>query len=380
MPDPKKFDTRDAFMEVCIPTVIKEGTAKDGAQATAICSSMWRRRTQKMSDEVFETKSVGGHVTEVKIATRNGVKIGTVAGHLAAWTPDIGGIYGIPDKFHPGAFQDSIADYKRRDNRPIPLRDIHSRTIGGFPIEAVHEDAIGLAVIGEINLEVQQGAEAFALAKQGVISDFSIGFIAKHDDISGGQRDIFKADIIEGSVADIPLNHDAKITEVKSVVRFQDLPLANRAHEWDRKAAADRAKLFVTEERKSAFVWSKDGEYKFLIADIIDGELKAVPRGIFEAAMNIRRGDVEIPDEDKDGVIHHLERYFAKMGIVSPFANNKDHFFGTDEIKSFDRRDLERALIATGSFSQKAAKVVASRYMEPIGNQIVDELRTIKFD
>jgi HK97 family phage prohead protease len=380
MPNPKNFNTRDDFMKACVPVVIKEGTAKDGDQAVAICSSMWRRRNQKMDDTAIETKNFGGKIIEVKQHDRNGVAVGIVAGHIAAWAPDIGGIYGIPDKFHKGAFLRSIDEHVSRNNRPVRLRDMHGRTIGGFPIDTVHEDDIGLFGVGEINLEVQQGKEAFSLARQGILTDFSIGFIAKHDDISGGQRDIFQADVMEGSIVDEPINRGAQVTEVKSaVVRFQDLPLADRTHGWDKKSAADRAKLFASEEQKKAFIWVKDGEFKLLITDIVDGEMKVVPRAIFEAAINIQRGDVEIPDDDLPDVVRHLERYFAKMGVVSPFAIVENHCFGMDEVKSFDRRDLERALIGSGLFSQKAAKVVASRYTEPTYNQIVETLRTIRF-
>lgn len=166
----------------------------------------------------MDNKYVGGHVLEVKQEDRNGVPVGIVSGYIAAWTPDQGGFWGVPDRFHPGAFLKSIEEHRRRNNRQIRLRDHHGRTVGGFPIDTVSEDSVGLFGDGEINLEVQQGREAHSLARQKVLTDFSIGFVSKSDKINGDIRDIFEADIFEGSIVDEPMNRNATITEVKSLV------------------------------------------------------------------------------------------------------------------------------------------------------------------
>lgn len=44
MPSPDKNETEKHFVERCIPIVIEEGTAKDGAQASAICHSMYMEK------------------------------------------------------------------------------------------------------------------------------------------------------------------------------------------------------------------------------------------------------------------------------------------------------------------------------------------------
>lgn len=44
MPTPEPGQTKDEFMNACIPMVIDDGTAKDPDQAVAICSSIWERR------------------------------------------------------------------------------------------------------------------------------------------------------------------------------------------------------------------------------------------------------------------------------------------------------------------------------------------------
>lgn len=55
MPDVKPGETRDDFLERCVPMVIDEGTAKDPKQAVAICSSMYEKRRKAMGDD--ETQS-----------------------------------------------------------------------------------------------------------------------------------------------------------------------------------------------------------------------------------------------------------------------------------------------------------------------------------
>lgn len=342
----------------------------------------------------METKRFGGHITEIKQETRNGVPVGILAGHIAAWTPDQGGMFGLPDRFHRGAFINSIEDHKRRGNRQIRLKDMHCKVIGGFPIESVREDEIGLFGRGEVNLETQLGREAFSLARQKVLTDFSIGFIPIKDDISGGFRDIFEARIMEGSIADEPVNEDANITEVKVAIPFQDLPLAARLSPWNTVGAKDRVKDFTeskaapSDKFKSAFVWLDEERaerfdgYKLQIADVIEEKLFVIPKAIFKAAQEVMSGKVGIPEEDIPGVTKHLERYYAKMGLISPFSEDEKRFFGVQEIKNFTCRDMEHALIDSGAFSRSAAVELASKFnglKEPVSaSDILSELKLIR--
>lgn len=47
MPTPRENETRKDFVKRCIPIVIDEGNADDGAQATAICHSMYTEHKKK---------------------------------------------------------------------------------------------------------------------------------------------------------------------------------------------------------------------------------------------------------------------------------------------------------------------------------------------
>lgn len=345
-----------------------------------------------------EIKFVGGNIVEVKQIERNGVPVGVIKGHMATWDLDRG-----LDRFVPGTFLESLERH-RRDNRPIRLKDHHGRTIGGFPIETVVEDEKGLFGVGEINLEVQQGREAFALAKQGVLTDFSIGFSSIEDSVENGVRVIRKAEVWESSIVDEPMNPAAKITEVKAAVPFQDLPLAAQDRPWDGNAAITRVREFTdsteqpTSDYRRGFTWfdqsapDQFASYKLPIADVIDGRLTAVPRGVFAAAAAVQgaRGGVDIPEADLPRVIQHLERYYAKMGIDSPFGDDEKQYFVADDIKTWTERDLEKFLRDTGMMSKSAAKTLAGKLdvkQKPNDNDqqkelraLVDELKGFKAD
>lgn len=343
----------------------------------------------------IETKRFGGHVVEVKASERNGVPVGILAGHMALWTPDRGGKFGVPDVFTPGAFTESLAEHKARRDRQVRFKDNHGRVIGGSPIDGVFEDQIGLFGSAEVNLETQLGREAYSLAKQKVLVDFSVGFTALEDVIENGLRTISKAILWETSITDEPVHKGANIDEVKSVVGFQDLDLAPRLTTWNQAAAKERIRVFTkskeipTTEYKAAFVWIDDDKiesysgYRLQIADIIEEKMVAVPRAIFKVANEIANRSATIPEPDLPAAVKHLEQYYLKMGLVSPFNDEDKRFFGAEEIKKFTRRDLETALIESKAFSRSAAIGLASKfegYIEPGSEEaLLAELMKIKF-
>ena len=117
-----------------------------------------------------------------------------------------------------------------------------------------------------------------------------------------------------------------------AVTSFQDLPLADRDREWDGDAAERRVRRWAdaedepNEKYRDAHVWydadNKDNftAYKLLVADVVGGDLKAVPRGVMAAGNVIQgaRGGVDIPKDDVDRVKSHLAQYYAKMDEEAP--------------------------------------------------------------
>ena len=121
-----------------------------------------------------------------------------------------------------------------------------------------------------------------------------------------------------------------------SVTAFQDLPLADRDRDWDGGAAEKRVRSWSdatdepNEKYRDAHVWydhdKKDNftAYKLLIADVVDGELRAVPRAVMAAAavMQGSRGGVDLPENDIDRVKSHLAKYYKKMDDIPPWESD----------------------------------------------------------
>src|SRR3954467_8812788 len=121
-----------------------------------------------------------------------------------------------------------------------------------------------------------------------------------------------------------------------AVTSFQDLDLADADREWDGDAADKRVRKGAdaedepTQRYRDAHVWydadNKDNftAYKLLIADVVDGELSAVPRGGMAAGniMQGARGGIDLPKRDIDRVKSHLAKYYAKMDDEAPWERD----------------------------------------------------------
>ena len=120
-----------------------------------------------------------------------------------------------------------------------------------------------------------------------------------------------------------------------AVTSFKDFDLADADREWDGDAAEKRVRKWADAEDepnqkyRDAHVWydadNKDNftAYKLLIADVIDGRLKAVPRGVMAAGnvMQGARGGADLPKGDVDRVKSQLAKYYRKMGETPPWEN-----------------------------------------------------------
>ena len=118
-----------------------------------------------------------------------------------------------------------------------------------------------------------------------------------------------------------------------AVPRYANLPLADRGRRWDGAAAEKRVRKWAgaqdepNAKYRRAHLWYDDnapdnfGSYKLLIADVVDGSLMAVPRGVMAAAavMQGSRGGVDLPKKDIPKVKSQLARYYAKMDETPPW-------------------------------------------------------------
>jgi len=133
-----------------------------------------------------------------------------------------------------------------------------------------------------------------------------------------------------------------------------DLPLAGRDTAWDASAADKRVQAYAggkdnmdwTKYAKAFFYVDESnkellGSYKLGFADVIDGELKAVPRGIFAVAAVLQggRGGVDIPESDKNAIKNKVSAYYSKMAKEFDDATIEAPFGGrSKEIEMMEAR------------------------------------------
>ena len=142
-----------------------------------------------------------------------------------------------------------------------------------------------------------------------------------------------------------------------SVSGDTELPvLEDREHAWDGPAAAQRIFDAYSDEEGNvdksragrAFLWvdgdgTKREDYKLGFADIVDGELRIIPRGV--AATAGGRGVDSADIEDKDAV---------KSRICSLYARVRQSFDDWPECP-FDRSEGDAALIASVAAPERTA-------------------------
>lgn len=208
----------------------------------------------------------------------------------------------------------------------------------GKPLE-MREDERGLYVKAKISL-TQRGRDALTLLRDGVVNELSIGYDAVKEAYEGTVRRLREVKLWEISPVTWAMNPLATVTDVKGATPFQDLPLADEDRAWDAAAARQRVAKWAGGPDKDKIDWGKYrkacfwydetdpenyGSYKLFFADVIDGKLMAVPRGIM-AAGNVMvgaRGGVDIPEDDVPAVKNHIARYYKKMDKEPPWEKGE---------------------------------------------------------
>ena len=298
-------------------------------------------------------------------------------GHLAAFdNVDHDG-----DVIIKGAFADWLNKSLKDNKENIPIFWSHnsSEPVGVFPLKNMKEDNLGLLVKGVLPKDdTFVSGRVIPQMRIGSVRKMSIGYRIKDYDFEGDVRILKSIALWEGSLVTLPANENASVTSFKSITPYGDLPLASRDRPWDSDAAIGRLREWagvngddgslsdpeVQARYKQAFFWYDEadsdllGGYKLPFADIINDELKAVPRAIFSAAGVLRgaRGGVYIPRDERPGVIRNVEKYYDKLGLDSPFGKS----FRIDDFSSIDERNLEKILKSGASFSNKMAKALIS--------------------
>jgi len=248
------------------------------------------------------------------------VGIAAVFGSLIdTWTPTV---------IERGAFTKTLQDKKPEQ---VPFLWQHNvEEVMGYHTE-LHETELGLEIRAKV-VPTGTNQERLQLMKAGAVRALSIGFDPiRYEFEERGElptlRHLHEVRLWETSAVTFGADPAAHIIDVQSVVPFQDLPLAARAYAWDPAAAEARVRAWAqvderpTPNYRRSYVWADPDSadsfegFALPIADVIDGQLRAVPRAIFAAAATVQgaRAGVTIPVHEVARVKTHLSRYFAKM-------------------------------------------------------------------
>jgi uncharacterized protein len=123
---------------------------------------------------------------------------GTIEGYASLFgVADLSG-----DTVAPGAFAASLAE-RGADGLRLLYQHDAQEPIGVFT--QAEEDARGLFVRAEINLETQRGFEAMSLLGQGALTGLSIGFNVVEAERQGQGRLLTEIDLWEVSLVTFPM-------------------------------------------------------------------------------------------------------------------------------------------------------------------------------
>lgn len=226
----------------------------------------------------------------------------------------------------------------------IPVRWVE-RDVGGHDGAVVVGRATGLerrgheiVATGYLDGEGEFGREALRLIRAGLIGGLSIDADDILDPaISQTEEGITleSGRIRAMTLVAIPAFVEAKLKLIDEPVvaaasGSTSLPLADEGRAWD--AAGARARMKGDSEtpdstyRAGHFFVDGTGEnfgdYKLPFADVIDGKLTAVPRGVFAAASAIQggRGGTSIPDAQLNSVRAKIGAYYKKLDRDPPWT------------------------------------------------------------
>lgn len=188
------------------------------------------------------------------------------------------------------------------------------------------------------SVATQFARDVKALWDEKILQAVSIGFIPKQR-----EGNVFtEAELLEISVVNVPANPNAlamakakglNVEVLKEVPGNRNLKGADRGYEWNATAAKKRVRDWAGGESvdfdqyKQAFAWRDEEDakslssYKLLFADVIEGELKAVWRGVVEAQAALLGGLGEvsgIPEPERRSIHNLLGVYFEKFQQEQP--------------------------------------------------------------
>lgn len=265
------------------------------------------------------------------------------------------------DVIEMGAFRKSLAERKNRIRvldqhqtdsvmrvigKPLELREVGVEELTEEVLEYAPDAVGGLLATTQYAISTDNGRNAYELVKGGFVDESSIGYdpvqVYHKEVVIDGKKVQTRrltelrlweySNVIFGmnpATAVVSAKEDQGEGEQKAVTPYQNLDLAARNRAWDSDAAEGRVREWAGgaddmdwAKYRQASLWydaeeqDQFGSYKLPYADIVGGELVALPRGIFAAAGSLQgaRGEEpDIPEADAERVKGNVDRYYAKM-------------------------------------------------------------------
>ena len=253
------------------------------------------------------------------------------------------------------------------------------------------------------------GTDAFAdmvfnFLSDGFLNAFSVGFMPlEYAPNKNGGNDYIKQELLEVSVVPVPANPEAlrnsisrvayaykSLIEGKATPKFANLPLDMNAS-WDASKAEMNVRKWASSDGSGdpatvnmkkyaqAHFWYDDkapdpdgdgypdrlGDYKLPFADIINGKLTAIWRGVTAsmAALLGARGGVSIPQADRKKVYNHIVKYYEKANKTPP--DFKEMLEESEEIeKAENESEMNKEMIE--SQLEKAGRVLSQKNFEKL--------------
>jgi HK97 family phage prohead protease len=275
-----------------------------------------------------------------------------------------GNVDGGGDVLHPGSFKRTfqqrmhkvrILDQHRTDSVmralgvPVELRELSRAELPPAITDEFPEATGGAYAKIQFLMNTPEGKGAFERIKAGAVDEWSFGYDAMDKDyeqVNGARvRNLRAVKLYElGPVlwgmneatvtvsAKSDIAGDVPPVAVKRVVPYQDIPLANRTRAWNAAAARRRVRDWAGYDPddedamdwsryRRAFMWYDQSEpttlqsYKLPYADVMRGQLFAVPRGIFAVAGALQgaRTPLDVPEADQERLQVLVSRWYSRM-------------------------------------------------------------------
>ncbi len=263
-------------------------------------------------------------------------------------------VFGILDDggdiSHPGSFAKTLFERGHKilvlDNhnygsvlsvvaKPLRIREVSREELPLEVLKEFPEATGGVMAETQFLMDTPEGQGVFNRIKAGALKEWSYGYDALDKDFSKitvasvehTVRNLRTIKLFEYSPVLWGMNPATMTMSAKGVNGAVNLPLASRDMAWDSTAAEQRVREWAGAEdepnakyRRAFFWFDSDnpdvfGSYKLGFADIRDGKLVAIPRGLFAVAGVLQgaRGGADIPESDQEQIKGRVSSYYGKM-------------------------------------------------------------------